>query len=46
MKSKMFIAKTGVEIHINEIELHANLTDYHGHALQLSAKPLKLKKLW
>ena len=31
----MFGAKTGVETHINEIESHAHLTHYHGHALQL-----------
>ena len=30
----MFGAKTGVETHINEIESHAHLTQYHGHALQ------------
>ena len=28
-------AKTGVATHINEIESHAHLTHYHGHALQL-----------
>ena len=27
--------KTGVATHINEIESHAHLTHYHGHALQL-----------
>ena len=31
----MFGAKTGVATHINEIESHAHLTHYHGHALQL-----------
>ena len=31
----MFGAKTGAETPINEIELHAHLTHYHGHALQL-----------
>ena len=31
----MFGAKTGVATHINEIESHAYLTHYHGHALQL-----------
>ena len=33
--SNMFGAKTGVATHINEIESHAYLTHYHGHALQL-----------
>ena len=33
--SNMFCAKTGVETHINEIESHAHLTHYHGHALHL-----------
>ena len=28
-------AKTGVATRINEIESHAHLTHYHGHALQL-----------
>ena len=28
-------AKTGVATHINEIESHAHLTHYHGHALRL-----------
>ena len=28
-------AKTGVAAYINEIESHAHLTHYHGHALQL-----------
>ena len=28
-------AKTGVATHINEIESHAHLTHYHGHALPL-----------
>ena len=28
-------AYTGVATHINEIESHAHLTHYHGHALQL-----------
>ena len=28
-------ARTGVAQHINEIELHAHSTHYHGHALQL-----------
>ena len=28
-------AKTGVATHINEMESHAHLTHYHGHALQL-----------
>ena len=28
-------AKTGVATLINEIESHAHLTHYHGHALQL-----------
>ena len=31
----MIGAKTGVATHINEIESHAHLTHYHGHALQL-----------
>ena len=31
----MFGAKTGAEKNINEIESHAHLTHYHGHALQL-----------
>ena len=31
----MFGAKTGVETYINEIESHAHLIHYHGHALQL-----------
>ena len=28
-------SKTRVATHINEIESHAHLTHYHGHALQL-----------
>ena len=31
----MIGAKTGVATHINEIESHAHLTHYLGHALQL-----------
>ena len=27
-------SKSGVATHINEIESHAHLTHYHGHALQ------------
>ena len=29
-------AKTGVAIHINEIESHAHLTHCHGHTLHLA----------
>ena len=29
-------AKTGVATHINEIDLHVQLTSCHGHALQLA----------
>ena len=29
------MVKTGVSTHINEIESHAHLTHYHGHALLL-----------
>ena len=41
-------AKTGVTTHINEIESHAHLTHYHGHALQLvvseTIKPIKIMR--
>ena len=32
----MVSAKTGVATHINEMESHANLTQCHGHTLQLA----------
>ena len=31
-------AKTGVATHINEIESHAHLTHYHGHALRVQTQ--------
>ena len=31
----MLGAKTGVATYISEIESHAHLTHYHGHAIQL-----------
>ena len=34
-------AKTGVATHINEIESHAHLTHYHGHALE-TIKAIKI----
>ena len=41
-------AKTGVVTRINEVESHAFLTQYHGHALQLavgdSIKAIKIMR--
>ena len=39
----MIGAKTGVATHINEIESHAHLTHYHGHALE-TIKAIKIMR--
>ena len=36
-------AKTGVAAYINEIESHAHLTHYHGHALE-TIKAIKIMR--